>query len=167
MYKEEVATLLGVSVRAIERYTQDGKLTASYEMRAKGGRKAFYDPEEVQKLKAAMETTKIIEPSKVRHPDMGIGDMISEQQSQALIVRSDRFLDKFDQLASDVTKLVSKQNVGIGEKLTLSLVEASQLAGLSKGYLKKAIDGGELKAAKRGKGWNIKRTDLEEWVKGL
>ena len=46
------------------------------------------------------------------------------------------------------------------DKLTLSLVEASALSGLSRGYLLGAFHAGNLKAARRGRGWNIKRADL-------
>ena len=52
-------------------------------------------------------------------------------------------------------------------KLTLTLADAAQLSGLSKDYLLKAIRARKLKAAKRGRGWNVKRSDLEAWIKKL
>lgn len=57
--------------------------------------------------------------------------------------------------------------VSVADKLTLKLAEAAELAGLSKAYLLASIRDGKLKAEKRGRGWNIKRADLEDWVKTL
>lgn len=163
MYKEEVAEFLGVSIRAVERYTKDKKLTANYEMMPRGGQKAVYDPKEVSALKLQMEMPKIVENKPTRQPDLGVGDVVSGQEQTGLALQGQHFINRFDELAS----YLIKDKISVDKKLTLSLAEAAQLAGLSKNYLKKAIDGGELKAAKRGKGWNIKRSDLEMWVEGL
>lgn len=57
--------------------------------------------------------------------------------------------------------------VSLADKLTLSLTEASALSGLSRSFLIGAIHENKLKAAKRGRGWNIKRTDLDIYVKKL
>ena len=56
MNKQEAADYLGVSTRAIERYTQKGKLSVKYE----GGKTrpvAVSDPEELDKLKEELKTT--------------------------------------------------------------------------------------------------------------
>ena len=52
-------------------------------------------------------------------------------------------------------------------QLTLSLHDAAKLAGLPEDYLLGAIEKGKLKAAKRAGAWNIKRSDLNRWVKKL
>jgi excisionase family DNA binding protein len=162
MNKEEVANYLGVSVRAVERYTKDGKLTvAAYEKQSRGGQKAIYDQVQVELLKIEMSQPKAME-MKEKQSDSSLVGVVSEKDKNLLIAQTDRFMGIFERIESKLNNQTS-----LGDKLTLSLAEAAQLAGLSKGYLKKAIDGGELKAAKRGKGWNIKRSDLEEWVKGL
>ncbi|WP_206818095.1 helix-turn-helix domain-containing protein, partial [Chroococcus sp. FPU101] len=56
MNKQEAADYLGVSTRAIERYTQKGKLSVKYE----GGKTrpvAVYDLSELDKLKEELNTT--------------------------------------------------------------------------------------------------------------
>ena len=61
-----------------------------------------------------------------------------------------------------------KKSVPIESKFTFSLEEAAALSGLPETFLLKAIRNGELKASdKRSDGWNIKRWDLEEFVRGL
>ena len=57
--------------------------------------------------------------------------------------------------------------VDVKDKLTLTLKEAAELSGFSKDYLRAALRSKKLKGAKRGPGWNIKRADLEAWVKKL
>jgi excisionase family DNA binding protein len=52
----------------------------------------------------------------------------------------------------------------LAHKLTLSLVEAAQLAGLSRGHLRTAIEEKNLKARIIGRGWRVKRADLEAYV---
>jgi len=55
----------------------------------------------------------------------------------------------------------------IAHKLMLSLPEAATLSGLSRNHLREAIRNGELKSRKMGRGWRIKRADLESYVEGL
>ena len=52
-------------------------------------------------------------------------------------------------------------------KLTLCLPEAAALSGLSRNYLRQAIKEGNLKSRKIGRGWRIKRADLEAYVRKL
>jgi excisionase family DNA binding protein len=55
------------------------------------------------------------------------------------------------------------------DKLTLSLTEASLLAGFSRESLREAIGAGKLKAkiVKGRRGWTIKREDLDAYVRKL
>jgi len=57
--------------------------------------------------------------------------------------------------------------VRLTDKLTLTLTEATLLSGLSRGYLRQAIHAGKLKARIIGKGWRVKRADLDSYVKKL
>lgn len=52
-------------------------------------------------------------------------------------------------------------------KVLLTLGEASALTNLSRGHLRKAIGQGKLKAQIIGRGWRIKRADLDEYVQRL
>jgi len=52
-------------------------------------------------------------------------------------------------------------------KLTLGLPEAAALSGLSRKHLRQAIKEGGLKSRKLGRGWRVKRADLEAYVRNL
>ncbi|WP_338421878.1 helix-turn-helix domain-containing protein [Nostoc flagelliforme] len=47
------------------------------------------------------------------------------------------------------------------------MAEAQALTGLSREFLRDAITSGDLKAKLIGKGWRVKRKDLEEYVDKL
>ena len=53
------------------------------------------------------------------------------------------------------------------QKLLLSLPEAAALSGLSRNHLRQAIKEENLKSRKIGRGWRIKRADLEAYVRKL
>lgn len=55
----------------------------------------------------------------------------------------------------------------IAQKLMLSLSEASLLSNLSRTHLREAIRRGKLKAKIIGRGWRIKRADLDIYVRAL
>jgi len=55
----------------------------------------------------------------------------------------------------------------IAHKIMLTLPEAAALAGLSRTHLQQAIRKGSLKAKKPGRGWRIKRVDLDAYVNEL
>ena len=55
----------------------------------------------------------------------------------------------------------------MAHKLTLSLPEAAALSGLSRTRLRQAIKDGVLKSRKIGRGWRVKRANLEAYVKKL
>ena len=55
----------------------------------------------------------------------------------------------------------------LAHKLMLTLVEAAALSNLSRNHLRQAIKTGTLKAQKIGRGWRIKRADLDAYVSSL
>jgi excisionase family DNA binding protein len=55
----------------------------------------------------------------------------------------------------------------LAHKLTLSLVEASQLSGLSRNHLRAAIAEKKLKARIIGRGWKMSRAELEGYTAKL
>ena len=56
---------------------------------------------------------------------------------------------------------VGQPQLRVGEKVYLTLGEASAYSGLSKTLLLRKVKGGELKAFKDG-GWKIRRSEVEE-----
>jgi excisionase family DNA binding protein len=173
MNKKEAAEFLGVSTRAIERYAAKGKVSVSYTRNKTGQSLAEFSDEDLRRLKDELQQAPYPQRPAVevkitdRHdiPDNGNG-----HRSQALMPRN--LVDFAELLSVGIGKQIlatlgSSSPVPISDKLTLSLSEASHLSGLSRGFLTEAIHGKRLKAAKRGRGWNIKRADLDSYVKKL
>ncbi len=170
--KKEAADFLGVSERAIERYTKAGKLSTRY---AKGKTRpvAVYSEAELQALKELVDSPAGIRPL-VEPP-------AAPENTQALIptkpdqtaTKHDRALSRFDGaavMASESFMQALAQMtapVRVSEKFVLSLVEAAQLSGLSRGHLREAIEAKKLKARIIGRGWKVKRSSLEEYVRKL
>ena len=66
-----------------------------------------------------------------------------------------------------LAKTESQPGVSIADKLLLTLSEAQALTELSKGFLRDAINNGELKAKIIGRSWRVKRSDLDEYIANL
>lgn len=182
--KEEAAQFLGKSTRAVERYVKAGKLTARYEKNEKTSY-AVYDEKELESLKAELEGAPYPMRPAVEAVSNGKPAAPGGSQSLALTAtRSDADLAEFVGLvtanvgarlfaALEASKhgerppLVSLTDLDV--KLVLSLAEASALSGLSKDRLAQACQAGMLKAKKNaiGRGWRVKRADLDAYVKSL
>lgn len=182
MNKKEASDYLGFSVKNLERLMAEKKIEFKH-VKGKYGKEVAFDQDALDTYKASQEVSEVvINPSIITensstNPTTTIPRATNIEPTTSLtrntnskdsmVVSTKDIVGILKDISEGLKKQNQQINLSLGDKLTLSLVEASQLAGLSKGYIKKAIDGGELKAAKRGKGWNIKRSDLEEWVKGL
>jgi excisionase family DNA binding protein len=174
MNKPEAARYLGVSVRALERYTQQHKINVTY---AKGKTKPtpVYDEEELKVFKAELEGKLARRPAVEREipPNPSTGEI-----SLARFGGTSGLDDARQWLSLVVRETVSATLEGQGsggaprgvpvfEKLTLSLIEASQLSGLSRNHLRQAIEDRKLKARIIGRGWRVKRDDLDTYVRKL
>jgi excisionase family DNA binding protein len=97
-----------------------------------------------------------------------------QEPSQAIATRSDNGDNRLsqavafllDQERRRLTEPVPTLS-DIAHKLTLSLVEAARLSGLSRNHLRAAIEAGDLKAKIIGRGWKVKKKDLESYVTKL
>lgn len=165
MNKEEAAKFLGVSVRAVQRYAAAGKLSVTYTRGARG-QVAQFNQEELERLKQQLsEPVYPQRPAIAESGDNHGQEAVAPVTPQALVTQeafADRLIETLEALKPESTPPVF-----VAYKLTLNLKEAAQLAGLSRGFLLEAIHDGTLKAAKRGRGWNIKRTDLDAYVNKL
>jgi excisionase family DNA binding protein len=173
MDKKQAAEFLGVSTRAIERYAAKGKSNVTYTKNKTGQSLAEFNDTDLERLKDELQQAPYPKRPAVESkatdmhdtPDNGNG-----HSTQALMPRN--LVDFAELLSIGVGKQIiaaqsDHQPVPISDKLTLSLSEASHLSGLSRGFLSMAIHTKKLKAAKRGRGWNIKRADLDVYVKKL
>jgi excisionase family DNA binding protein len=173
MDKKQAAEFLGVSTRAIERYAAKGKVNVSYTKNKTGQALAEFNDTDLERLKGELQQAPYpkrptVEARTTDTPD--IADNQNGHSTQALMPRN--LVDFAELLSIGVGKQIiaaqsNHQPVPISDKLTLSLSEASHLSGLSRGFLLDGIHTRKLKAAKRGRGWNVKRADLDAFIKKL
>jgi excisionase family DNA binding protein len=158
MNKKEVAELLSVSVRLVEKYASEGRLGVVTYVRGRTGKQADFDPTAVENLKAELESvdTQLIAPNRRA---AGLANLAAEEFTESL-ARA---------VACGVREAIGQlpAMLPLTDKLTLSLVEAAQLSGLSRGHLRLAIAEKKLKARIIGRGWRVKREDLEVYIKKL
>lgn len=170
MNKQEAADYLGVSVRALERYVQQGKISVRYE-KGKTRPTANFDPTELEAFKDELNQPTV-------KPAFESRQMATEQQSQqGNLTHSSGEIARFDEfgviekLSGIIESLLSRGDnqppVPIADKLLLTIPEAQALTGLSREVLRDAINSGKLKAKVIGKGWRVKRTDLEQYIDKL
>ena len=166
MNKQEACEFLGVSERSLARYAAAGKIQVTYTKGTRGNI-AIYDDADLERLKEELSQPTAIRPA-------------NEQAIPAIPATSDKLATRsvanlsgfFDQLqARDevfITSLLQgRSQVAIENKLTLNLQEAAQLSGLSRNHLRDAIREKKLKARIIGRGWRMKRSDLEAYIKKL
>ncbi len=156
MNKQEAADHLGISIRTLQRLTSQGKIAARQE-RGKTGPVTVYDTEELDRYKRESEEEVT---GRVR-PSVAPG---TPSESQALAIRQPRdlqsLLDLFDRQRAPTLS-------DLAHKLVLTLDEAARLSGLSRGHLRQAISEGKLKGRIIGRGFKVKRSDLDAYVRKL
>lgn len=170
MNKQEAAEFLGVSVRALERYVQQGRIGVKYE-KGKTRSTANFDPTELEAFRAELNqpTVKPVVESRQTPTEPQPSSEKPVLYAGALTEFDD--ITVIDKLSSIIEGLLAKSetqpSVPIADKLLLTLPEAQALTGLSKELLRDAINEGSLKAKMIGRSWRIKRSDLEEFVATL
>ncbi len=175
MNKHEAAKYLDVSVRTLQRLTSAGEISAG-EVRGRTGMVTDYAKEELDRYKDeqahnAQDGTRYVRPHVTPGaPPESQGLARHEQGVSIAPVTLDtgdardtpemrtRMLAAFEAMASPVR---------LTDKLTLSLTEAALLSGLSRNHLRQAIEDKKLKARIIGRGWRVKRDDLDAYVKKL
>jgi excisionase family DNA binding protein len=162
--KQEAAEYLNVKPRTLELYTQQGRIAVTYRKGTRG-QIATYDEQELGRLKAELEQPAYpvrgqLQPTSPANARMqAIANISYPEIAQVL---SDGIGSRLAEAVKD-----GLQGVPLADKLILNLVEASKLLGLSRNYLREAISAGKLKAQILGRGWKIKRADLETYIKKL
>jgi excisionase family DNA binding protein len=163
MNKQQAAEYLGVSTRAVERYTSKGKLIPSYE-KGRTGLAPVYDREQLDKVKEEMESPRPV----VQRDKPAKSDRRGGNGSSALMLRPGKGTDLASFVAAiEAARQAARPVVAPENKLTLSLSEASALSGLSQGHLRDAIRAGKLKAKIIGRGWRINRDHLKTYADKL
>lgn len=166
MNKREAAEYLNVSERAVERYTEQGKLSVRYE-KGKRGKASVYDESELRRLKATLDGKR----SLVR-PAMALPDNPDQEARQLARLgdtpaRLAQFIGALEALGFHRSARDTRAHVSVEGKLLLKLDEAAALTGLSRATLRAAIEAGKLRAKIVGRAWRIKRADLESYITKL
>jgi len=160
MNKEQAAEFLELSVRTLQRHVQRGEIQSTQIKVEKGGQlrlETVFDDEELKRFKA-------------NPPDKQARNMTS------MTVMTPRNLSRQSQSVTSVTKaapdafarlLAAIESQNVGQKILLSLKECRTLTGLSDDNLRDAIHNGKLKAKIIGRGYKVKRDDLDSYIKKL
>ena len=176
---------LGVSDRTVEKYTAKGLLAVRYEP-GKTRPVAIYEEEEVAKLKEKMasvgETNKTsqqkVEKAKNEvNVEISNDEYLSTEPNKALILAATKPITAgFEQMVVTIGKLTQTVEsirtnrppvVPVESKVVVTLAEAASLLSMSKQLLVLGIKQGKLKAAKQGRGWKIRRKDLDLYAESL
>jgi excisionase family DNA binding protein len=166
MNKQEACEYLGVSERSLARYAAQGKVQVTY-TKGKRGNVALYDDADLERLKDELAQPTSIRPAiDSALPATSDTHAIAKVAGLGNVAAAGAIHDLLTVIA-DRLQPSERPAVPVENKLTLSLAEASALAGLSRGFLLSAIHDRKLKADKRGKGWNVKRADLDSYIKKL
>jgi excisionase family DNA binding protein len=163
MTKTEAANALGVSVRTLQRMTGRGEIAVAY-TRGKKGDEASYDEAEVERVRDALRTKTYVSRANTEPSSLPATRRDTEEAQLVHSLIERLALLPAGAIASPAAPV---HTISLGDKLTLTLAEASALAGLSRRYLLDAIKAKQLKAAKRGRGWNIKKSDLDKYIRSL
>jgi len=162
MNKKEAADYLGVSERAVERYTKAGRLSARYE-KGKTRPVAVYAQDELRRLKGELEHPATIRPA-VEQPGPATA-------LERIPTNPEHGWSEFVAVIAGAVEAARHNGrapgVAVSEKLMLSLAEAAQLANVSRAHLRAAIAEKKLKARIIGRGWRVKREDLDLYVRKL
>ena len=164
MNKQEAATFLGVSERALQRYTQQGRISTRY-IKGKTRPTPEYDEEELERFKVELSGTithspKVLTSEMPPDPDTALARI--DRNSQAPDLAALLLTRAFEGMG---VKL--RPAVPIEHKTLLTLTEAQAVTGLSRSILRQAIEAGTLKAKTIGKAWRVKRSDLDIYIESL
>jgi excisionase family DNA binding protein len=164
--KTEAAEYLGISTRQVANYAKQGKLSVQYQ-KGKTGDVAMYDERELKKLRAELESKHAPRPAVIREENEQ-GD-----ESRALV----------PSFASNPSHLPTVQNLfaallsgkatpaptisDLAAKPLLTIAEAQKLSGLSRQIILDAHHAGKLKLIVIGRGYKVKRKDLDLFINKL
>ena len=190
MTKKEAADFLGISPRTLERAVSNNRIAARYE-KGKTSDVLVFDEAELQRYKAEQDSPTHL-PTVERAADAATPPT-NRMETPTNFANSDKALATFGEvpdgsanaMALALLQALSQLQPGgaLGgvaassesgppltppaKKLLLSLAEAQSYSGLSRANLMDAIHEESLAAQKIGRGWKIKRRDLESYVEGL
>ena len=174
MNKAEAAKYLQIGVRTLERHTSEGRLQPG-RVRTKTGLALDYDVAQLERFKAELEAEAaqvLAAPPEAPQGSPRGAATLARVEPQVLAVSrragGDSVIVPIEllaRLAATLGEAEKKPRVATVEKLLLDLAEAQALTGLSRAHLRAAIQSGALAGKRIGRGWKVRRDELERWVK--
>ena len=187
MTKQQAADFLGISPRTLERAVKKSSIAARYE-KGKTSDVLVFDEAELERYKAEQEAPTHLPTVERATPATSNGAPTNRMETPTNFANSDNALATFGELSPESANgmglallqalsqlqpgAVAAANSGPpltppSQKLLLSLGEAQSYSGLSRANLLQAIHDESLAAKIIGRGWKIKRRDLENYVEAL
>jgi excisionase family DNA binding protein len=197
MNKQQAAQFLEISVRSLERFVQQGKISVRYE-KGKTRPTANFDETELAAFKEELNQPSYkpaVEARQIASVEHGQKDTANSQSEDladfdenpsdevrqiTTVKHSQQDTEVYpigenptviERLSAVIEAMLARTGddtrVRVGEKLLLTIAEAQELTGLPRQMLRDAITEGTLKAKVIGRSWRIKRSDLEAFVKQL
>ena len=185
MNKQQAADFLGISPRTLERAVKKSSIAARYE-KGKTSDVLVFDEDELKRYKAELEspthlptveragpaatpTNRMETPTNFANPDNTLATFgeLPDGSANALGLA---LLQALSQLQPGAVAASGEHGPPLtppAQKLLLSLSEAQSYSGLSRANLMDAIHEETLRAQKIGRGWKIKRRDLESYIDNL
>jgi excisionase family DNA binding protein len=162
MNKKEASEFLGVSTRLVEKYASEGRLGEVTYVRGKTGKQAEYNQEAVEKLKAALDS-----PDTALTATTPDARLFAAQLVEAIAAREQASIEAIRGLLLESGEQSRSASIRVSEKILLNLTDCRTLTGLSDDFLREAIHTGTLKAKIIGRGYKVKRQDLDEFINNL
>ncbi len=162
MNKKEVSEFLAVSSRMVEKYASEGRLGEVIYIRGKTGKQAEYARESVEKLKTMLES-----PDTALTTNSPDARLFVAQLVEAMASREQAHVEAIRGLLSGISEEPRSASVRVSEKILLNLSDCRQLTGLSAANLRDAIHSGKLVGKIIGRGYKVKRSDLDKFIKNL
>jgi excisionase family DNA binding protein len=154
--KREAAAFLGSSEKAIERYAAAGKLSKHVEKKQGGGMISYYQEEELEKLKAAMESKmKRIPPR--------------QTDNRTTILARRGVAPNLMEFFTAISQQNHRPQVEIKDRDFLTIKESAVLKGLSVAHIEWAIKNKKLKAYRipHVRGRRVRRLELDAYAKKI
>ncbi len=168
MNKREAAEYLGKTERAVERYTEAGKLSVRYKP-GKTRPVADYDKGELAKLKHDLDNPSDVRPAIVSETPTN-DEQPRTTPTQALQrAASPQTIEALGQAIAGALQGAQTHgnavvDVPLRDKLTLSFKEAARLSGVPESHLRAAYSDGKLRGAKIGRGVRVTPDDVRKYV---
>jgi excisionase family DNA binding protein len=89
------------------------------------------------------------------------------QLVEAMASREQAHVEAIRGLLSGSSEELRSASVRVSEKILLNLTDCRSLTGLSQATLKEAIKSKKLKAKIIGRGWKVKRAELDRFINDL